>query len=203
MTPTARNRRSELGNLLPIGAMCLLWIVPMIRFWGAVFGPLRPYAYSVALVTPSLFWFVMGAVVCFVPLLFPRTYFRCWESAHGLRVYESAGVRLFKRYATNGDLINRWVRRLDTTYRLVTDKRSAQEWAEKTRRGERSHLILLLMGSLTAAYAAHIGWEGWAVGLAASNIIFNGYPILLQRYNRCRIERLLTYWPSRGDRGGC
>jgi hypothetical protein len=133
-----------------------------------------------------------GAAACFIPLLFPGAYYQCWEQGQGLRTYESVGVRQFKRYASNGDLINRWVRRLDAKHRLITDKRSAQLWLEETRRGERSHLVLLLMGLLTAAYAAHIDWQGWAAGLLVSNIVFNGYPVLLQRYNRCRIERLLA-----------
>jgi hypothetical protein len=100
-------------------------------------------------------------------------------------------VRLFKRFVPNGDLVNRWARRLDPGHRNIRDAAAARAWLERTRDSERSHLVLLLMGAFTAAYAARIGWYGWAIALTASNLVFNLYPILLQRYNRCRIARLL------------
>jgi hypothetical protein len=31
------------------------------------------------------------------------------------------------------------------------------------------------------------------LGLTAGNLVFNLYPILLRRYNRCRIEQLLRH----------
>lgn len=65
-----------------------------------------------------------------------------------------------------------------------------REWVDRTRSAERGHLVLLLAGAFTAAWAAWIGWSGWAIGLTAGNVLFNLYPILLQRYNRCRIDRL-------------
>ncbi len=69
------------------------------------------------------------------------------------------------------------------------------------RTGEQSHLVCFLLGLASAIYAAHIGWTDWAIGLSLSNIVFNGYPVLLQRYNRCRIERLLARLPaSRSER---
>ncbi len=103
------------------------------------------------------------------------------------------GVRAFRRFATNGDLINRWARRLDPGYRMVRSRASARAWIGRTRESERNHMVLLLMGVFTAGYAARIGWNGWALGLTASNVVFNLYPILLQRYNRCRIERVLRH----------
>lgn len=45
------------------------------------------------------------------------------------------------------------------------------------------------MGLLSAGYALSLGWHGWAATLVASNVVFNVYPILLQRYNRLRIAR--------------
>ena len=123
--------------------------------------------------------------------MLPPTFYRCWEGGRGFRVYDSIGVRVFKRFVPNGDLINRWARRLEPRYRLVRDEASARAWPDGPRDSERSHLVLLLMGAFTAAYADRIGWHGWALGLTAGNVVFNLYPILLQRYTRCRIARLL------------
>lgn len=163
----------------------------MLKFWGAVFGPFRPYGYPDPGDSPSVPWFLAGMAVCFAPLLFPTRYFRCWEKECGVRAYELVGVRFFKRFVTNGDLINQWARKLDQGYRLIRGQQSAQAWTPNTDQGERSHLVLLLMGFLTAGYAVRIGWLGWVAALVTGNLIFNLYPVLLQRYLRCRIERLL------------
>jgi len=187
-----KNPAAERGNLVVIGAMSLLWITPTLQFWGAAFGPFRPFSYPGEDVAPSLAWFLAALAACFAPLLLPAGFYRCWEGGGGVRAYVGVGVRAFRRFATNGDLINRWARRLDPGYRMVRNRSSARAWIGRTRESERNHwVLLLLMGAFTAGYAARIGWNGWALGLTASNVVFNLYPILLQRYNRCRIELLL------------
>ena len=192
MTETSKNAAAERGNFAVIAAMCLFCLGPLVRFWGAVFGPLRPFGYPVGDFSPSLAWFAVAIAACFAPLLLPQTFYRCHEGRAGARVYEAVGVRIFKRFATNGDLVNRWARRLDPHYRAVRDRASARDWLGRTREGERNHLVLMMMCAATAVYAARIGWYGWALAITAGNVVFNLYPILLQRYNRCRIERLLA-----------
>jgi hypothetical protein len=190
MAGEAKNAVAERGNLAVIAAMCALWITPTLRFWGAAFGPFRPFDYPRQDVAPSLPWFLAGTAACFAPLLFPRAFYECWEGVRRLPFYESVGVRVFRALATNGDLINRWARRSDPEYRLVRGRAAMRAWLAQTREAERNHLVLLMMGVLTAGYALRIGWYGWAVGLTAGNVVFNLYPILLQRYNRCRILRI-------------
>lgn len=186
-----RNAAAERGNVAVIALISALWIAPTFRFWGAAFGPLRPFSYPADDVAPSLAAFAAVLAACFAPCLLPRTWYDCWEGGRGTRLYRVIGVRTFKFFATNGDLINRWARRLDPRYRLVRDEASARAWADQTRAGERSHLVLLLMGLATAGYAARIGWFGWAMGLTASSIVFHLYPVILQRYTRCRVAALL------------
>jgi hypothetical protein len=189
MARTEKNPAAERGNLAVIGAMSLLWITPTLQFWGAAFGPFRPFSYPAEDVAPSLAWLGVALAACFAPLLLPAGFYRCRE---GARVYAGAGVRAFRRFATNGDLVNRWARRLDPGYRVVRGRASARAWIEQARQAQRNHLVLLLMGLFTAGYAARIGWNGWALGLTAGNVVFNLYPILLQRYNRCWIEQILS-----------
>jgi len=193
MPSGSRNVAAERGNVVGIAAMAILWITPTLRFWGAVFGPLRPYGYPAEDVAPSPVAFALGVAVCVVPYLLPSSYYRCWEGRRGPRVYGMMGVRAFKRLVPNGDLVNRFARRLDPRYRVIRDPASAHAWLDRARDSERSHLVLLVAGLLTAAYAARIGWNGWAVGLTAGNIVFNLYPVVLQRYNRCRIAKLLRH----------
>lgn len=193
MPAIEKNAAAERGNLAVIAAMSALWITPTLQFWGAAFGPFRPFSYPSEDVAPSLAWFAVALAACFAPLLLPAAFYRCWEGGGVSRAYAGIGVRVFRRFATNGDLINRWARRLDPQYRVVRGRESARAWIGRTRESERNHLVFLLMGLFTAAYAARIGWYGWAAGLTAGNVVFNLYPILLQRYNRCRIEHLLRH----------
>jgi hypothetical protein len=193
-----KNAAVDRGNLIVIGAMSLLWIAPTLRFWGTAFGPSRPFDYPQDDVAPSLAGFLAGLATCFAPCVLPAAYYECWEGRRGLRVFEALGVRTFKRYASNGDLVNRLARRSDPRYRIVRDRASARAFADGTGTGERYHLVFLLMGLFTAAHAASIGWYGWAVALSAGNVAFNAYPVLLQRYNRHRIARLWSRWDA-GD----
>ena len=175
--------------MLVVAAMSALWISPMLRYWGAAFGPLRPFAYGDVDVSPSLAMFGAAAFACLLPWWLPRSYYDAGQTPAARRLYERLGVRLFRRVATNGDLINRAARRESARYRVIRDLGSAGTFVEGNKRGERGHLILLCAGLATAAHALSIGWFGWAIALTAGNTVFNLYPILLLRYNRARVRR--------------
>jgi len=179
------------ANLALVMTFSWLFLTPLCLFWGAVWGPTRPSSYPPAEVAPAPLAFLACLALCFLPCALPAAYYRAATGQGTERVMETLGVRTFKRFATNGDLVNRWGRRHDPRHRVVRDEASVREWARQARGAERNHLVFLSMATLSIAYAAWIGWYGWALGLAASNVVFNVYPILLQRYNRLRIARIL------------
>jgi len=182
------------GNLLIVALMAAFWITPMVQFWAAVFGPLRPFSYPDGDLAPPLHWMVAGVAFCFLPCLLPRAYYRVAPAHRARRLYEALGVRIFKAFATDGDRINRRARRVDPRYRVIRDRSAVDCFEAGTMAGERSHLVLLLVGLCSGVFALRIGWHGWAAGLTAANVIFNLYPVLLQRYNRARIARLRGRW---------
>jgi hypothetical protein len=177
------------ANLALVVTFSWLFLTPLCLFWGAVWGPTRPSSYPPAEVAPAPLAFFAGLALCFVPCALPTAYYR--RGRWTARALERLGVRTFKRFATNGDLVNRWGRRRDPRHRVVRDEASAREWTRQARGAERNHLVFLSMAVLTITYAVWIEWYGWALGLAVSNVVFNVYPILLQRYNRLRISRIL------------
>ena len=195
MSLTPKNPAVERWNNVIFGARGGGFFSPLLLFWGAALGPLRPFSYGPVEEKASLPWFLLGFTLSFAPLVFPRGYYRCREGARGARLYRALGVHHFKRFVTNGDFINRRGRLADPRHRLVRGAESARAWAANTDEGEKNHLVLLLMALFSALYAARLGWTGWALGLTASNVLFNLYPVLLQRYNRCRIERVLRAAP--------
>jgi hypothetical protein len=169
------------ANVIPIAAGCLVFLSPMLMFWGAAFGPLKPFSYPHPL--GFLFWFG----VSFLPFLLPRSYYRPGNFDRARRLYGPLGVPSFRRFVSNGDLVNWWVRRRDPGYRVLTGRTALRGFLEETRLAERSHLMWLLMGLFTAVYAVRIGWYRWAILLTIGNIVFNLYPVLLLRYTRARI----------------
>ena len=63
---------------------------------------------------------------------------------------------------------------------------------------EKGHLVMLALGSVSAVFAWRIGWTGWAIYLGIGNVLVNLYPVLLQRYTRARILRIVAGQPNPG-----
>lgn len=190
LRPRPMNPVVARANLAIVLAFSWLWLTPLCIFWSAVWGFTRPPGDSGEHLAPSATRFLVASALCLAPFLLPPAYYAAWEGRRAARIYEALGTRVFRRFATNGDLVNRWGRRRDASHRVVRDRESAEAWAREARAAERNHLVFLLMGLFSTAYAASIGWIGWTIALAITNVIFNAFPIGLQRYNRLRIARL-------------
>lgn len=178
------------GNVVVIAAMSTGFLAPMVIFWARVWGPLRPGDLRGIELAPSAAAFLAGVALCGLPYLLPGAWFRPWEGARGRRVYRALGVPGFRRWVTNGDAIQRSARRRDAAHRGVSGADGARRWLRTTHESERGHLALLLAGAGSGAYAASIGWTGWAAWLTASNLVFNLDPVLLQRHQRLLAPRV-------------
>ncbi len=178
-------------NQAPLASMAGGWLAPMLLFWLYVWGPLRPFAYPAGDLLPEA-PFVLLPIGC-VALwwLLPAGYFRMRSFEQSGRIYEWLGIRRFRRFVPDGDLANRWARRVNPAYRVIRSRRDAEAFVYRTEQSERGHLVLLLLGVVSAVYAWRIGWQGWAVYLSAGNLVVNLYPILLQRYTRTRLDAVL------------
>jgi len=116
---------------------------------------------------------------------------RDWERAGRGRIYVRCfGIRAFKKWMSHGDRMNAWMRRRIPSYRIVQPTPSAAAaYAERTVHIERQHLAWGLAALATLGYGIAARAYGFAFLLTALNAITNGWPILLQRYNRVRAER--------------
>ena len=147
-----------------------------------------------------------------------RRYFRPrpFEIVRSGRLYTYCGVRHFKRYLpTSGDLFSqrRGIRRIAAFgpglhASLVRHERFTRVYEGRHMFGALSMLVL-------SWWSIELHGNGnWPVLLVA-NMLINGYPIMLQRYNRVRVQAalaLLTPRPrgetvevkpvSRGEDGG-
>jgi Glycosyl-4,4'-diaponeurosporenoate acyltransferase len=121
------------------------------------------------------------------PLSLPQSYFRVRRFENGGRLYLRFGIRIFRKLLV--------VARIDACNWLVrfSGRRSGlQNFAKGVRQAETDHLIAFLVVLLVFNYAFARGWYEVAGWLALVNVFANVYPVMLQRYNRARIESLLN-----------
>ena len=63
-------------NLVPLTlGMTLLWCTPMLAFWGAAWGPMKPHHYPPADTAPPWPAFLACLAACFLPCMVGRRYF--------------------------------------------------------------------------------------------------------------------------------
>lgn len=174
-------------DLLLAAAVGFTWGPLIFHFGRHVADPSRPLLVALAVALT----FALG----FIGVRAPAGWFRLrpWERAGAGRVYERYfGIRAFKGWMSHGDRMNRWLRRRIPEYRVVRPTRdAAKAFAEQTVRLERAHLAWGLAALALIAYAVVTGAHGFAALLALANTVTNVWPIMLQRYNRVRVERVM------------
>lgn len=141
----------------------------------------------------SLLLFVVPLIAGWIIAeLLPERYYQIKSFESNGRVYEGLGIRFFKRFVPNGDYINRIVRRSEPGYRVICDENSIVEFEAGTRLAERCHIVSLLLVLPSAVYALMLGWNNFALWILLPNIPLHLYPVLLQRYTRARIQKVLN-----------
>ena len=120
------------------------------------------------------------------------------HSRHGptsSRVASSAAVSIPRsasdgsaRPLQDGDSINRRLRRLDPSYRVVRDRRTRAEHIAGSIVNERWHTSWLVLGLVTMGSAVATRQYGWALLVTVTNVVFNLYPVFHQRYKRARLR---------------
>lgn len=137
-------------------------------------------------------WFIITLLTSLLIGLLPNAIIDRIQFSQSVSFYRNLGVHVFKRFATNGDIINKQIRRKFPSYRNVHDLKSAELKLEETYTTEKLHWVIFILTIETIIYifSSRESLE-IAILLIFSNIIFNFYPNLLQQYNRIRLKRAL------------
>lgn len=127
----------------------------------------------------------------------PREFER-WREG---RAYELIGIRTFKHYLpTTGDLVSKWWGTRWVSWRGSRTSQGLSAHEHRTRNWEARHIFgFLSMLALTWLSIEIYGKGSW-VALLVANLLINGYPIMLQRYNRVRIQAVLLGLSKRSGR---
>jgi hypothetical protein len=102
------------------------------------------------------------------------------------RLYEVLGVRLVKRLLRRGPLA---VFNPDLHLPAEHTPAGVAHLDQRMRDAEASHFILLVLTLGVAVWAAVRDWWGTAAWILVFDVLLNGYPVMLQRYNRARLHQ--------------
>lgn len=149
--------------------------------WRALGG--ASVGFAIAVVWLPMTW--LGTVSHVAPFRLPATFhaLRGWERDG--RAYERLGVAAVKRALRRGPIA--W---FNPGLRLPPAPTAAGVAALERRMctAEASHGVLLVLTLGVVGHAAARGWWLAAAVTLGLDVLINGYPVMLQRYNRARLR---------------
>ena len=104
------------------------------------------------------------------------------------KVYEHLGIRLFKKFVRRGPLSV-----FNPGLRFPKERTipALQHLDREMRKAETAPVYIFVLMLLFSGYALVKGGPaamGWMLGF---NILINAYPVMLQRYNRIKLQQLI------------
>ena len=169
-------------------AWCLVALIPCagISLWFLrVFG-FRSPVFAMLLNWMCMTWMVVAGQ--FFNFTLPPCYYAINSFERSGHVYERLGIRWFKRLMRREPLS-----RLNPTLRLSQDRTlsALRRLDQEMCKAETSHVYIFIFMLLLIVYALLHQWLDAVIWLLAFNLILNGYPIMLQRYNRGKLQVLI------------
>ncbi len=136
-------------------------------------------------------WFVLSCiatVTLLAHLSFPSTYYDTRPFERTGQFYERVGIRLVKKLLRRGPL-----KVLSPTLRFPKEKTvsALRNLENEMRKAETAHALTFILMLLFVGYAAVNGWLDAVMWMLLFNILINCYPIMLQRYNRIKLQELI------------
>lgn len=119
---------------------------------------------------------------------FPSTYYDIKAFERSGQIYERLGIRFFKKLARRGPLSI-----FSPTLRFPKEKTltALQHLDHEMCKAETGHAVIFIVMLLFISYALLRGWFDAVGWMLAFNVIINGYPVMLQRYNRIKLHELI------------
>lgn len=111
---------------------------------------------------------------------------KSWESKG--KIYENLGINLFRKLLVAVG----WEKVIRKGYPIEKNTKALRNLYYQTKKSELDHLIILIIVLGFNVFVAFKFGVAKSLWLLVLNILFNLYPILLQRYNRPRIARAVS-----------
>lgn len=118
----------------------------------------------------------------------PSSYYGIKTFEQAGQIYEYLGISLFKSLVRRGPLSI-----FSPTLRFSKNSTitSLQYLDHEMRKAETGHMFIFILILLFIGYALLRGWLDAVGWILMFNIVINGYPIMLQRYNRIKLQELI------------
>ena len=176
------NRR--VPHILAIISTTLI-VAAVWKLWVGAYGFRNPIT---AFLTNWLVMAWIATLTLSIRLPLPSDYYDI-RTCERRRIYEQLGIRAFKKVVSRGPL-SIFSRTLRLTKR---NPRSALQHLDyKVRRAEAIHVCSFLAILPFIIYSVLRGWADAAGWLLLFGVLVHGYPVMLQRYHRIRLQKLLT-----------
>jgi hypothetical protein len=147
--------------------------------------------------TPTiLFWilyydaailFCLLAISLF-PLLLNEALLRFFQLSSSKKFYEQIGIRKFQAVTQDGRIVKNLINKRHVDYSIIGNRRDIELYKKQINIYEKYHLICMLFFSGSAIYGLINSEYYLSALILVSNIFYNVVPLLIQQYNKIRIE---------------
>lgn len=173
-----RGRARDLALLAGVTVVIGALIVASLRSLGP-----ESVAFALVIVWLPMTW--LGTVSHVVGLQLPERHHALRRFEEDGKVYERLGVRIVKRLLRRGPLAV-WNPGLHLPPERTPEQLAALE--QRMRTAETTHFVLLVLTLGIVVHAAARGWRLAAGSTLLFDLLVNGYPVMLQRYNRALLR---------------
>ncbi len=134
-------------------------------------------------------WFIFFLAIAIACSLIPRKLLEKVRISDDLVVYERFGVKFIRKFVQNGD----WIKSLPSSASKpqIRNTLQAYNYLKTVAMYERFHWMCFAFFLNSAFYAFLCGYVLLGIWITVANIIYNVTSILLQQYNRLRLNGLI------------
>jgi hypothetical protein len=161
-----------------VAVLLILWLVDAFGVSSPLFAFLANWV--------AMSWVAFSGQ--FFQISFPPAYYAPRSFERAGRIYELLGIRLFKALVRRGPLAI-----FSPTLRFPEERTvpALRALESEMRKAETGHVLIFVLILVFVGYFLLRGSLDAAAWLLLFNIPINGYPIMLQRYNRIKLQELV------------
>lgn len=157
-------------------------------FWTLLaFYPVLDYWYHTGINN----WFIVSIVISTLIGFAPGKFYRQLHFSKRRSFYENLGVKIIRKFVQNGDLVKKVQTEKDST--IIKDVASAKRYLLTLEMYSRFHWVCFCFFSLSSFHAIFTGRILTSLVILLANLLYNFSAILLQQYNKMRIDKILRY----------
>lgn len=151
------------------------FFLPVVLFWAEF--------YSLRLI---LFFVGMSIVI----LLLPEKFYSLTQISNSRLFYEGLGINKFQLYTQQGKFAQQLIKYFNGNDSETLKRKNIKRFQSQIRAFESYHWACLVLFLATSIYAAIVNAYGFAITILACNIFYNVIPILIQQYNKIRLNKI-------------